>query len=268
MVAPVAIWLLLLRYLPMGGIMLAFKDYKVNPRNPSFISNLINSKWVGVDNFKFLFKTDAALLMIRNTLAYNIVFIILGVVIPVAFAIMMNEFTKKFVKKAYQTLMFFPYFLSIVIVYAIVNSMFAVNSGVPKTVVRAVCSWWAAENASGPLAAVARAVADVVATPVSPELVKGQRTEETIGPYELHDFITWNFAVNGLDRGDLLRAARRFYAGVFPAAAIARTLDVFLDRLVSQAFKRNCHPDGIRVFPFDFSRDSWSIPSDLPRGIL
>jgi NAD+ synthase (glutamine-hydrolysing) len=147
-------------------------------------------------------------------------------------------------------------------------SMFAVNSGVPKTVVRAVCSWWAAENASGPLAAVARAVADVVATPVSPELVKGQRTEETIGPYELHDFFIWNFVVNGLDRGDLLRAARRFYAGVFPAAAIARTLDVFLDRLVSQAFKRNCHPDGIRVFPFDFSRDSWSIPSDLPRGIL
>ena len=101
MVAPVAIWLLLLRYLPMGGIVLAFKNYKVNPRNPSFISNLINSKWVGFKNFEFLFKTDSAWVMIRNTLAYNIVFIILGVIIPVAFAIMMNEITRKFFKKAY-----------------------------------------------------------------------------------------------------------------------------------------------------------------------
>lgn len=51
MVAPAAIWLLLLRYLPMGGIVLAFKDYKINPRNPSFISNLLSSKWVGLKNF-------------------------------------------------------------------------------------------------------------------------------------------------------------------------------------------------------------------------
>ena len=122
MVAPVAIWLLLLRYLPMGGIVLAFKNYKVNPRNPSFISNLINSKWVGFKNFEFLFKTDSAWVMIRNTLAYNIVFIILGVIIPVAFAIMMNEITRKFFKKAYQTMMFFPYFLSWVVVSYFLNA--------------------------------------------------------------------------------------------------------------------------------------------------
>ena len=129
MVAPAAIWLLLLRYLPMGGIILAFKDYKVNPRNPSFISNLINSKWVGIDNFKFLFKTDAAWVMIRNTLAYNVVFIILGVVIPVAFAIMMNEFTKQYVKKAYQTMMFFPYFLSWVVVSYFLNAFLDAQYG-------------------------------------------------------------------------------------------------------------------------------------------
>lgn len=122
MVAPTAIWLLLLRYLPMGGIVLAFKNYKVNPRNPSFVSNLISSKWVGLKNFEFLFKTDAAWVMIRNTLAYNVVFIILGVIIPVAFAIMMNEFTKKFVKKTYQTMMFFPYFLSWVVVSYFLNA--------------------------------------------------------------------------------------------------------------------------------------------------
>ena len=129
MVAPVAIWLLLLRYLPMGGIVLAFKNYKVNPRNPSFISNLINSKWVGFKNFEFLFKNDSAWVMIRNTLAYNIVFIILGVIIPVAFAIMMNEITRKFFKKAYQTMMFFPYFLSWVVVSYFLNAFLDAQYG-------------------------------------------------------------------------------------------------------------------------------------------
>ena len=122
MVAPTALWLLLLRYLPMGGIVLAFKDYKINPRNPSFISNLINSEWVGLENFEFLFMTDDAWVMFRNTLAYNIVFIILGVIIPVAFAIMLNEITKKYVAKAYQTMMFFPYFLSWVVVSYFLNA--------------------------------------------------------------------------------------------------------------------------------------------------
>ena len=129
MVAPVAIWLLLLRYLPMGGIVLAFKNYKVNPRNPSFISNLINRKWVGFKNFELLFKTDSAWVMIRNTLAYNIVFIILGVIIPVAFAIMMNEITRKFFKKAYQTMMFFPYFLSWVVVSYFLNAFLDAQYG-------------------------------------------------------------------------------------------------------------------------------------------
>ena len=122
MAAPTAIWLLLLRYLPMGGLVLAFKDYKINPRNPSFISNLLSSKWVGLNNFKFLFMTDDAKIMFRNTLAYNVVFIILGIIIPVAFAIMLNEVSKKFVAKTYQTLMFFPYFLSWVVVSYFLNA--------------------------------------------------------------------------------------------------------------------------------------------------
>ena len=73
MVAPGAIWLLLLRYLPMGGIILAFKNYKIYPKDPTFLNNLIRSKWVGLDNFKFLFTTGDSWIMIRNTLAYNIV---------------------------------------------------------------------------------------------------------------------------------------------------------------------------------------------------
>lgn len=146
MVAPVAIWLLLLRYLPMGGIVLAFKNYKVNPRNPSFISNLINSKWVGFKNFEFLFKTDSAWVMIRNTLAYNIVFIILGVIIPVAFAIMMSELSKKFVAKTYQTLMFFPYFLSWVVVSYFLNAFIDAQYGLIPMAQRAAgetaVSWY------------------------------------------------------------------------------------------------------------------------------
>ena len=129
MVAPAGIWLLLLRYLPMGGLVLAFKNYKINPRNPTFISNLINSEWTGLGNFKFIFMTDDAWIMIRNTLAYNIIFIILGVVIPVAFAIMMNELTHKFVAKTYQTLMFFPYFLSWVVVSYFLNAFLDAQYG-------------------------------------------------------------------------------------------------------------------------------------------
>lgn len=146
MVAPAAIWLLLLRYLPMGGIVLAFKDYKINPRNPSFISNLLSSKWVGLKNFEYLFKTDSAWIMFRNTLGYNIVFIILGVIIPVAFAIMMNELTRKFVRKTYQTMMFFPYFLSWVVVSYFLNAFLDAQYGMIPAMQaaagREVTSWY------------------------------------------------------------------------------------------------------------------------------
>ena len=146
MVAPTAIWLLLLRYLPMGGIVLAFKNYKINPRNPSFWRNLVSSQWVGFKNFEFLFKTDAAWVAIRNTLLYNVVFIILGAIIPVAFAIMMNEITKKFVAKAYQTMMFFPYFLSWVVVSYFLNAFIDAQYGMipaaQKAAGDAVISWY------------------------------------------------------------------------------------------------------------------------------
>lgn len=129
MVAPGAIWLLLLRYLPMGGIILAFKNYKIYPQDPTFLNNLIHSKWVGLDNFKFLLTTNDSWIMIRNTLAYNIVFILLGVLIPVTFAIMMSELSRKFVAKTYQTLMFFPYFLSWVVVSYFLNAFIDAQYG-------------------------------------------------------------------------------------------------------------------------------------------
>ncbi len=144
-------------------------------------------------------------------------------------------------------------------------SMFGVNSGVPKTIVRKVCTWWAQSAGKGK---ASKAVLDIVATPVSPELVKGQVTEDKIGAYELHDFFMWNFCRNGLLRKDLYDAAAKRYAKTYGLELIGKTLDTFLWRIVSQAFKRNCAPDGIRIFSFDFSKDSWWIPSDMPTGIL
>lgn len=99
----------------MFGITIAFKDYKVYTKAPSLINNVLHSDWVGLKNFKFLFATTDSLRIIRNTLCYNILFIVLGLVISVAFAIMLSEITNKFIAKTYQTLMFFPYFLSWVV---------------------------------------------------------------------------------------------------------------------------------------------------------
>ena len=114
MVMPAALWLLLIRYLPMFGIVMAFLDYRLPTRKMPFPTNLLHSEFVGLDNFQFLFTRDA-LTMIRNTLGYNALWILLGLVLSVALAIMMSELTRKFLAKAYQTLMFFPYFLSWVV---------------------------------------------------------------------------------------------------------------------------------------------------------
>lgn len=133
MVAPGAIWLLLIRYLPMFGIVLAFLDYKVYPKANTFINNIIHSKWVDFKNFEFLFKTSGTWTMIRNTLAYNAFWIVLGMVISVAFAIMLSQLSKRFLAKTYQTLMFFPYFLSWVVAsYFVLAFLDATNGMIPR----------------------------------------------------------------------------------------------------------------------------------------
>ncbi len=129
MVLPGTIWLILLRYLPMIGILIAFKDYKVYKPSPDLIHNIIHSDWSGIKNFKFLFASKDAVIMVRNTLGYNIVFIVLGLVVAVSFAIMLNEITSKFVAKSYQTLMFFPYFLSWVVASYFVYAFLSPTSG-------------------------------------------------------------------------------------------------------------------------------------------
>ena len=157
-------------------------------------------------------------------------------------------------------------------------SMFAVNNDVPKTVIRKVCRWWVERvekvGEAGKLGVAARAVRDIIDTPVSPELVKGQVTEDKIGPYELHDFFLWNFIMNEMGSKDLQKSAERYFLGNrtirtieqsnnFTKELIAKTLKTFMWRFFTQAFKRNCQPDGIRVFPFELSLRGWWIPSDL-----
>lgn len=146
MVLPGAIWFLLLRYLPMVGIALAFKDYKVYTKNPTFWNNMIHSKWVGIDKFKFLFATKDSWVYIRNTLGYNILWIAVGLVLSVALAIILNEITHKFLAKTYQTLMFFPYFLSWVVVSYFVLAFLDPTRGLlvhyQQTHGQAVINWY------------------------------------------------------------------------------------------------------------------------------
>ena len=157
-------------------------------------------------------------------------------------------------------------------------SMFGINNGVPKTVIRKVCAWFVLtqrHRGAEKSLKVANAVEDIINTPVSPELVKGQVTEDKIGPYELHDFFLWNFIMNEMGSKDLQSAAERYFtvpsapsrtgagSGAFTKELIAKTLKTFLWRFFTQAFKRNCQPDGIRVFPFELSLHGWWIPSDL-----
>lgn len=130
MVAPGAIWLILVRYLPMFGIVMAFKDFKLpNPRL-NIVTDVFGREWVGLKNFRLLFSSPMTARIIRNTLLYNATFIILGLVVSVAFAIMLNELTQKFVAKAYQTAMFFPYFLSWVVVSYFLWAFIATKNGI------------------------------------------------------------------------------------------------------------------------------------------
>ena len=116
MVLPGAVWLFIFRYVPMFGVLIGFKDFKLpNPRL-GILEDIFSRAWVGLNNFKLLFDNPMTARIIRNTLLYNITFIILGMAISVAFAIMLNELSRKRTAKVYQTVMFFPYFLSWIVV--------------------------------------------------------------------------------------------------------------------------------------------------------
>ncbi|WP_270168974.1 ABC transporter permease [Paenibacillus sp. SYP-B4298] len=113
LVLPGTLWFLIFAYLPMFGTILAFKDYRYHK---GFFNSLLNSEWVGFKNFEFLFATNDAYIITRNTILYNVVSIALGLVVAVTFAIIINELLNKRLAKLYQTGMFLPYFLSWVVI--------------------------------------------------------------------------------------------------------------------------------------------------------
>ncbi|MBP1965351.1 ABC transporter permease [Paenibacillus aceris] len=123
---PGLLFVIVFQYLPMFGLVLAFKDF-------NFGKGIWGSDWVGLNNFKFFFTSDAALQVTRNTILLNLGFIFITNVVSISFALMLFELSRKAVK-LYQTTLFFPYFLSWVVVsyvtYALLNPQLGVINNV------------------------------------------------------------------------------------------------------------------------------------------
>ena len=145
-------------------------------------------------------------------------------------------------------------------------SMYAVNSGVPKTLVR-----YLVDFASHNLDAHSKEILqDVLHTPVSPELLPAdeygkiaQKTEDIVGPYELHDFFLYYMVRFGFSPAKILFLAKNAFENIYSDEIIKKWLKVFLKRFFAQQFKRSCIPDGPKVGSINLSpRGDWRMPSD------
>ncbi len=132
---PTTVWYVLFCYLPMFGVILAFKDYKITA-NASFLTSLLNSDWVGFDNFKYFFTLPDFPNILRNTILYNLVFIVLDIVLPVTLAIMISNIYSKRKSKVYQTLMFMPHFMSWVVVSYFVYAFLVTDKGLANGLIK------------------------------------------------------------------------------------------------------------------------------------
>ena len=147
-------------------------------------------------------------------------------------------------------------------------SMYAVNTGVPKTLVRYLVEYYIDHIADEASAAVLK---DINETPISPELLppdeKGdiaQKTEDNIGPYELHDFFLYQVVRCGFEPRKVLFLAEAAFREVYRLDVIKKWLKVFYRRFFSQQFKRSCVPDGPKVGTIALSpRADWRMPSDV-----
>lgn len=126
---PAFVWFLIFSYIPMFGLVIAFKkfDYRLG---------IFGSKWNGLDNFKYLFGTNDAIRIVRNTIAYNIAFIIVGTICAVTVAIILDNIRSRKAVKLYQTTMFLPYFVSWVVVAYIAQGLFEFKSGTLNGILR------------------------------------------------------------------------------------------------------------------------------------
>lgn len=138
---PGIVYLLINNYVPMLGVFLAFKDY-------SLAKGIFGSDWCGFDNFEFLFKTKDAFIMTRNTLLYNIAFIVIGTIVAIAIAVMMCELGERKRVKGFQALLLLPNLLSWVVIGFIVYAFLNADSGfLNNTVLKGLgidpISWYA-----------------------------------------------------------------------------------------------------------------------------
>jgi NAD+ synthase (glutamine-hydrolysing) len=149
-------------------------------------------------------------------------------------------------------------------------SHYAVNAGVPKTLVSELIRW-AAERVFGDEPAVAQVLHDVLDTPISPELLRptargeiAQRSEDLVGPYELHDFFLYHFLRFGFGPPRIARMALQAFAGRYSLAEVRRWLIVFLRRFFANQFKRDCVPDAPKVGSGGSlsPRGDWRMPAD------
>ena len=142
-------------------------------------------------------------------------------------------------------------------------SMYGVNAGVPKTLIRYLVSYVAGEMATDTLL-------DIVDTPISPELIPAdeqgrikQKTEDLVGPYELHDFFIYYFLRYGFGPAKIYIMAQKAFADAYDDETIKKWLKTFCRRFFTQQFKRSCLPDGPNVGSVSLSpRGDWRMPSD------
>jgi putative aldouronate transport system permease protein len=132
MMLPGLIYLFVNNYIPMAGLLIAFK-------NVNFTKGILRSDWIGLKNFEFLFKSADAFIITRNTILYNISFIIINTVVAVAVAILLNEIKNKVFLSLYQSLILLPYLISMVVVSYLVFAMLSTDTGfLNKTILPAL----------------------------------------------------------------------------------------------------------------------------------
>lgn len=140
MALPALALMILFKYLPLAGIVLAFKKYNIR-------DGIFGSAWNGLKNFEYLFKTKDAWIITRNTLGYNIVFIVLDLVLAVTMAVVLNELHQKRTAKVFQTIFMAPYFLSWVVVSFIAYSFLSVDNGFINRTFGMEVTWYSQKTA-------------------------------------------------------------------------------------------------------------------------
>jgi putative aldouronate transport system permease protein len=144
MALPGLIYFFINNYLPMAGLVVAFKDY-------NFRLGIWNSHFIGFENFRFLFRTRDAFIITRNTILYNAGFIVLNTIFSVSIAVILNEIRSKFASRVYQTIILLPYLVSMIIVSYLTFSLLSTDQGfIDKTLLplfgKNQVSWYAEVN--------------------------------------------------------------------------------------------------------------------------